>query len=235
MNLIVIGIITSCVFYAIAFISLNNPIIAVLPALLSLVYFVFVADPQYKKYKNKIQSFNKSYVFINNFIVSLSINPVIDSAFDHAVQTLDEEFVSKIGDIKQLNGNEKIRYMSNYFPFHAYNIFIDLIEMWQEQGGDILKMSSNLSNQLTEINETILVTNQMKSKKIVEFVILWAFSLAILVVLRFALSQFYDSLASNIIFKVGVLSIFVLVIISVQLLLSKITKFQIRGWNKNGK
>lgn len=235
MNLFLVGFIVAAVFYVICYLALDNFIIAVLPAALSLVYFGFFAEPQINKYKKKIETFEKCYQFINNYLVALSIQPALDVAYEHSMSTLDSSFIEKVGDINQFNAGEKLRYLSNYFPFHCYKLFVDLVDMWQEQGGDILKMSNYLTNQMAQINEYISTCKQMSSKKVVEFVILWIFSLAILVVLRFALSQFYSMLVTKSIYQMGIVAIFGLCILSVQLLISKITKIEIRGWEKNGK
>lgn len=235
MNVILIGLIVAIAFYIVCFLALNNFIVAIIPAALAIVYFAFFVDPQIKKYNKMINSFSMSYQFINNYLVALSIQKSLDVAFEHSFATLDENFTEKVGDMGSLNSGEKIRYLGNYFPFHFYKLFIDLIDMWQEQGGDILKMSNYLTNQIAEINEYITICKQFTSKKIIEFVILWSFSLAIIVVLRFALSQFYSVLITNSLYQFGVIGIFVFSLFSCQILISKLTKLEIKGWDKNGK
>lgn len=235
MNLYIIGLVVSIIFYVIAYLALDNLILAAIPALLALIYFVFFAQPQIKKMNDRIKSFRSSYQFINNFIVALSIQPVIDQAFDHSLSTLESDFQDSVGDINNLNGVEKLKYLTNFFPFHSYQLFIDLVELWQEHGGDILKMSNFLINDIRECDEYISLCQHMHVKKTIEFSMLWLFSLMILGVLRFALSEFYLSMVSKPFFMIGIISIFIFALITCQLLISKITKLEIKGWNYHGK
>ena len=109
-------------------------------------------------------------------------------------------------------------------------MFLDLISLWSDQGGDIISMSSNLTNRARELEEYVSEAEQIHNKKIIEFVILWSFSLAILVFLRFALSQFFDKITSQFFYLIGIASIFIYVLITIHLLISKMTTLEINGW-----
>ena len=151
--------------------------------------------------------------FSRNFIISLSIQPVIDSAYKNALTSLNFDFKDKLEGTEELSSLEKLQYLGNYFSFHAYQAFVQVVDLWQEQGGDILKMSNFVTNQFREIEEYILACKQIGERKIVEFTVLWFFALSILVVIRFALAQFYVQIIQNKLYLVGVLAIFVFVII----------------------
>ena len=159
----------------------------------------------------------------------------MDASFEHSLGTLGQDFQDSVGQINTLNGIEKLKYLSNFFQFHHYQLFVDLIGLWEEHGGNILNMSNYLINDIRETDEYISVCEQMHAKKAIEFTILWIFSFIILAVLRFALSQFYVSIMSKPFFKIGVLLIFIFCLFSTQMLISKMTKLDIKGWNKYGK
>ena len=110
-----------------------------------------------------------------------------------------------------------------------------MVDLWQEQGGDILKMTHFLTNQFREIDDYIITCKRMSEKKTVEFVVLWTFALSILGIIRFALSQFYTMIEGNKMFLIGVICIFVLVLISTQILISKVTHLDLKGWKKYDK
>lgn len=235
MNLYLVGLLVGSLFYIICYLALNDFVLAAIPAVLAIAYFSFFAQPQIKKMNGVIKSFRNSYQFINNFVVALSIQPVVDTSFSHALSSLDAGFQERVGDMGSLNGIEKVKYMSNFFQFHSYQLFVDIINLWQEHGGDVLKMTTFLMNEIRESDEYITVCERMHTKKTVEFTILWIFSLVIIGVLRFALSQFYLSICDAVFFKIGILSIFVFALFSCQLLISKMTKLDIKGWDKHGK
>ena len=231
----IIGLITGVIFFGVSYISTNNLIISSLPAVMAIAYFVFFASPQINLYEKKMNYFRLTNQFVNNFIVSLSIQPVIDIAYKNAISSLNYNFGNKLDGIEDLNTFEKLRYLENVFSFHPYQVFVQIIDLWQEQGGDILKMSNFLINQFREVEEYISACKQMGEKKVIEFSILWIFALSVLVVIRFALSQFYALISKNKIFLIGVISLFILVLISCQVLISKITKLELKGWKNHVK
>ena len=65
----------------------------------------------------------------------------------------------------------------------------------------------------------------------VEFAILWILTIGIMVFMRFALSQFFDVIAKQIFYPIGILLICVFCLFSIHIAISKMTKLQIRGWN----
>ena len=77
------------------------------------------------------------------------------------------------------------------------------------------------------INKTI----SLGKRKIIEFSVLWLFAIIILVALRFVLGQFYNSIISQLAFQIAIGSIFVFITISIDILMSRICKLDVRGWN----
>lgn len=235
MSIYLTGLIISIVFYAMCFIATNNYFISLIPSLICIVFFFMIAPYQLNKYSNKVKMFRFSNQFVNNFIIALSIQPVIDNAYEISINTLDSKFKEKIKGAKDLNGKEKIKYLGNYFSFNVYRIFIQIVELWEEQGGDILNMSNFLVNQYREIEEYIANCEHMQKRKTIEFSILWLFALSIIVVLRYALSQFYQIIVGKLFYQIGIVSIFLFAIFSFQILISKITQIDIQGGEINGK
>ena len=232
MSVYLVAVMVSGLFYIVTFLATNDLMLGAFPAGLALIYFAFVASPQLNLYKKKMQYFKLTNQFVNNFIISLSIQPVIDSAYKNALTSLNFDFKDKLEGTEELSSLEKLQYLGNYFSFHTYQAFVQVVDLWQEQGGDILKMSSFVTNQFREIEEYILACKQIGERKIVEFTVLWFFALSILVVIRFALAQFYVQIIQNKLYLVGVLAIFVFVIISCQVLISKVCYLDLKGWKK---
>ncbi len=232
MSIYLVAVMVSGLFYIVTFFATNDLMLGAFPAGLAVIYFAFVASSQLNLYKKKMQYFKLTNQFVNNFIISLSIQPVIDSAYKNALTSLNFDFKDKLEGTEELSSLEKLQYLGNYFSFHAYQAFVQVVDLWQEQGGDILKMSSFVTNQFREIEEYILTCKQIGERKIVEFTVLWFFALSILVVIRFALAQFYVQIIQNKLYIVGVLAIFLFVIISCQVLISKVCYLDLKGWKK---
>ena len=108
---------------------------------------------------------------------------------------------------------------------------MDLINIYEEQGGNILEMSHYLLEETRLIEEYISSSKSITKKKMVEFAILWLLTLGIMVFMRFALSQFFDVIAKQIFYPTGILFVCLFCVLSIHIAICKMTKLQIRGWN----
>lgn len=230
MNIYILVAIVSFLFGIICYLATNSIFVALIVILLTTLYFVLIGTKKTNKYKIKISRFHSCYLFINNFIIALSIKKAIKPAFDSTIVTMDEDIQELIDSIKENTEEDKLKYLTKYFKFDIYNLFLDLIALWLDQGGDIISMSSNLTNRARELEEYVSEAEQIHNKKFIEFTILWTFSLAILVFLRFALSQFFSKITSQLFYLIGIGTIFVYVLITIHLLISKMTTLDIKGW-----
>ena len=130
---------------------------------------------------------------------------------------------------------EKIAYLSKYFKFDIYHLFVDTILLWNEEGGDILKMSRYLIDQARLKEEYLLRCESMHKTKTIEFVILWSIALSILAVLRFALSQFFSYILHTIVYQTAIVIIMLFALFSVYLLVMRVTNLELEGWKDEEK
>ena len=115
MSIYLVAVMVSGLFYIVTFLATNDLMLGVFPAGLALIYFAFVASPQLNLYKKKMQYFKLTNQFVNNFIISLSIQPVIDSAYKNALTSLNFDFKDKLEGTEELSSLEKLQYLGNYF------------------------------------------------------------------------------------------------------------------------
>lgn len=234
-SVLIIFIILSILFGGITYLVTTNIYFALGVLLISVLYFVFLAYPKIKKSINKRTRFHECYHFVNTYIVSLSIKGSIKAAYEDTSNTMSESF-SKINEsIIDLNEEEKLNYLSSVYPFHIYSLFLNIINLWIEEGGDILKMSTELINETRNVEDYLLACERMSKKKYVEFVILWTISLGILIFLKFALKEFYKDLSGAIFFPISVSAIFIFILFSIELLLLVTTNYDLKGWSDNEK
>lgn len=230
-SVLTIGIIISIVLGISSFVASNNYIIAAVVLAISILYFLFIAKPLLRKYETKIKRFDECYHFINTFIVSLSIKGTVSSAYESSLQVMPESFISSIENIEAFSQEDKLEHINKYFRFHVFSLFVDLINIYQEQGGNILEMSHYLLEEVRLIEEYISISKSITKKKMVEFTILWLLTLGIMVFMRFALTQFFNTITKQIFYPIGILSICLFCLLSVHIAISKMSKLQIRGWN----
>lgn len=159
----------------------------------------------------------------------------MSAAIQSGYETTDEDTKALIDSIKELNEEEKIMYLSKYFKFDLYRLFVDTVNLWNEEGGDILKMSQYLINQVRLKEQYLITCETIHRQKTIEFVVLWTISLAILAALRFALSQFFERIRQTIFYQVAVTVIILFVLVSIYILVTRISKLDLEGWKDEEK
>ena len=140
-----------------------------------------------------------------------------------------------IDSIKELNEEEKLSYLIKYFKFDLYRLFVDTVSLYNEQGGDIIKMSHHLIEQVRLKEEYLLACQSINKSKSVEFIILWAIALMILTALRFSLSQFFARVSQTIFYQVAVVVTMLFALVSIYILFKRITNLNLEGWKDNEK
>ena len=112
---------------------------------------------------------------------------------------------------------------------------MDTIKVWSEQGGDILTMSQYLINQVRLKKEYLLYCESVHRSKLIEFFVLWGITLTILTSLRFALSQFYTRIIHAMFFQIAMVVLFLFVLLSIYLMVMRITNVTLEGWKDDEK
>lgn len=225
------GLIVSIAFFIVAFISTNNLISSAAVGGVTLLYFAIYATRVLKNKNEKITRFQDCYQFVNNFLISLSIKGHISGALATALESQNEETIDLINSLETDDPLEKVKYLKNYFKFDMYYLFVDLVTLHTEEGGDIIKMSNNLLNQIRQNEEFLVNVERMNKNSIVEFTILWAFALSILAILKFALSDFFVHIVKNNFYQMSVIFVFAFALLSIHIAIRKVADIDIKGWD----
>ena len=235
MNFIALGIIVSFVFAGVTFIASQNIFSSLIILAVYAAFFVLIARRQINKNEQKIHRYHQCFQFINSYLISLNVKGSLNAAMESSYETADEGTKEIIDSIKELSEQEKLSYLTKYFKFDLYHLFVDTVSLWSEQGGDILKMSHHLVDQVRLKEEYLLTCESLNKSKTVEFVVLWAIALVILAALRFALSQFFDRISKTIIYQVAVIVVILFALFSIYILILRITNVNLEGWKDEEK
>ena len=109
---------------------------------------------------------------------------------------------------------------------------IDLINLYNEEGGDIIQMSHYLLNTIREDEEYLVNAERMNRSATIEFAILWSFSLIILAILKYSLSDFFSHIVKSAFYQMSVVCIILFALFSIHIDIKKITDIKIKGWDK---
>ena len=235
MNFIALGIIVSFVFSGVTFIASQNIFSSLIILAVYTAFFVLIARRQINKNEQKIHRYHQCFQFINSYLISLNVKGSLNAAMESSYETADEGTKEIIDSIKELSEQEKLSYLTKYFKFDLYHLFVDMVSLWSEQGGDILKMSHHLVDQVRLKEEYLLTCESLNKSKTVEFVVLWAIALVILAALRFALSQFFDRISKTIVYQVAVIVVILFALFSIYILILRITNVNLEGWKDEEK
>ena len=235
MNIIVVGVTVSFVLTGVTFIASQNIFSSIIIFVLSIAFFVLIARRQINRNQQKIHRYHQCFQFINSYLISLNVKGSLSAALESSYETADEGTKEIIDSIKDLSEQEKITYLSKYFKFDLYHLFVDMVSLWNEQGGDILDMSRHLVEQVRLKEEYLLTCESLNKSKTVEFVVLWTIALIILASLRFALSQFFDHISKTIIYQVAVVVVILFALLSTYILILRITNVSLEGWKDDEK
>lgn len=220
----VIGIILAFVCYF----ATSNIFIGVGVLLFYLIIYFLLFHKKIQYFLINISKIQECYFFINNFLITLSIKGSLNAAFDATKTSISDEYKEYIESIDELNPQEKLLYLNKYFPYHIFQIFVDVVLLWLDEGGDILEMSSHITNEIREIKEYTTYCQSIGKRKALETFVLWFFTLAILVVLKLSLSSTYAEMLNQPVFLIAVILMAVLFIFSIYLLINKVTVLEIR-------
>ena len=235
MNFILIGVVVSFVLTGVTFLASQNLVSTLLVFLLTNAFFVLLVKRWMDKNQLKIHRYHQCFQFINSFIISLNVKGSLSAAFQSSYETTDQETKEIVDSIKELNEEEKLTYLCKHFKFDLYRLFVDVVMLWNEEGGDILKMSQYLINQARLKEQYLLTCETIHRQKTIEFIVLWAISLAILGMLRFALSQFFYRISQTLFYQVAVVSIILFALFSIYILIMRINKIELEGWSNENK
>lgn len=231
----IIFILISLIVGVVCYLALDNIYISVGVLALYLIVGLFIFSKMIERYQVKTRKFHECYHFINNFIISLSIKKSISGSIESTINSMPNDFIDIYEGLENMTDKEKLNYLATYFPFHAYQLFLQIVDIWEDEGGDILQMSKYLINEISNNEEYITKSDSIASHKYVEIGILWAFCLVIIVILRFALNDFYASIKSQLLYMISIVIVFVFILVNIYLLIKKGTELEIKGYSENEK
>ncbi|MCR5490805.1 MAG: hypothetical protein K6F32_01600 [Bacilli bacterium] len=193
---------------AAAFFAANNLLIGLGVFLAFALVLCGLVYPMFAEFGKRARREHECYRFTNSFIITLSVCQSLEKSYDSAMESSDRELVALSDSLTNLNAREKLEYLDSFFEMPAYRMFLSLLDIYIEQGGDIVKISSELMQEFTRIEETRIAIIGSARKNAIQFAVLWLISLAIVVFLRIGLSNFYTYLSGSMTYMISLVIYF---------------------------
>ena len=231
-QLILLFIVASLALGGVAYFVSVNLYLAIGVALLFILVFCLIVNPAINKFQKVQQKRHECYTFVNSFLITMSVCSSLQKSFELATQTAQKDFKATLDAIALYETKERVEYLSNYFETPIYDMFLSVLDIYMEQGGDILKLSKTLMEELTRIEESALSLSKHAISILIQWIVLWAMSLAILVFVRFGLDSFYTYLSSSPSYLAMIVLYFALLLVSIMIFTQKYTGIKLFAGKK---
>ena len=192
-----------------------------------LYYFLFIRK-RIKRFRERVEVVHSCYSFVNSFIITLSVKESLEEAYTNGLRLAPKSLMDETIEIENMNIIERIRFLRSNFNLAIYKMFINIIELHQEQGGNILNISDSLIRECTRVEKTLSESTSIGKRHLVEFIVLWLLSFMIMIFLRFALSQFYTMMISSNLMLALICGFYLIFLASLHLFLAKFADISIK-------
>lgn len=217
MKLYVVSLFLAFLNGGLCYLLTENLYIAIGVMFVFLLVLFLVEIPLLKRYESQERKRHEAYNFVNNFIISLSVTASSINAFSSAREGIDSngELARILNSIEGGGVDMKLHYLENYFLVSYYPMFLSIFTLYEEQGGDFLKLAEPLLKEVTREEEFGNTLAKESHKRLFQYVTLWGMSSLILAFLRFGLSGFYPILITSIPFLIIATLYFAIVLLGI--------------------
>ena len=190
-------------------------------------YFLLLRK-KFINYFSLIERVHTSYHFINSFVISLSVKDSLEDAYQNGIRINNKSLNEQTSELEEMAVVDRVKFLRDYFNLSIYKMFLNVLDIYQDQGGNILNMSDNLMRECTRSEKTLTDTLAIGYKHLTEFIILWLMSFAILLFMKFSIKDFYLKMLTNPIIVPLIFVFFVICIASITLFVNSFTDLSIK-------
>jgi len=185
------------VFGATAFFALDQWYlglgVGVIAGLTAFIYIIPLAE----EFSADCRMKHECYLFIHSYLVSMSVSLSMEKSFESASSQMSREFHELDTTLASMDAKERVDYLVRYFTTPIYGMFLSVLELYSERGGDILRLSSELTAEASRDERERMSYGKMASRKAMTFGFLWLAATGIMVFLRYGLSSFFSQLKTS--------------------------------------
>ena len=221
-------VIASLIISVICFLTTSNIFYALAVLLIFIGYYFLYLFKKFKKYRSLVQRVHSAYFFINSFLITLSVKESYAEAYQSGLRMQDSELHLFANELNELSDLEKVKYLKNYFKLAIYKMFLNVLEIYQDQGGNILSMSDNLMRECTRTEKTLNDSSNLGIKHLIEFIILWALSFGVLLFMKYGIRDFYNKMLNDPIFAPLIFLFFLICLLSIHLFFKNFINLSIK-------
>ncbi len=195
----------------------------------SYLLYYFVLGRRYLIKKDRLtRRIHACYHFINAFIISMSVKESVEDAYQSGIRYEDKELNEITENLENLKVSDRIAYLREFFNLAVFKMFINVLSLYQDQGGNILNMSDELISESTRIEKSLSESLIESNRYLGQFLLLWIMSVSVLLFIRFSISSFYVSMSKSSIFVGFLLVFFILILFSIHLFIVRFSSIVVK-------
>ena len=216
------------VIAAVSYITSLNIYIPIVVFVTYLFYYFLFGRKILQKRNQLLRRVHACYHFINAFIISMSVKESLEDAYQSGIRFEDKELNEITNELENMKVSDRILYLREFFNLAVFKMFINVLNLYQDQGGNILNMSDELISESTRIEKSVSESISTSNHYLGQFILLWVMSIGILIFIRFSIDSFYQTMLKSSLF-VGFLLVFFLVILfSIHLFITRYSKIIVK-------
>lgn len=195
----------------------------------SYLLYYFVLGRRYLIKKDRLaRRIHACYHFINAFIISMSVKESVEDAYQSGIRYEDKELNEITENLENLKVSDRITYLREFFNLAVFKMFINVLSLYQDQGGNILNMSDELISESTRIEKSLSESLIESNRYLGQFLLLWIMSVSVLLFIRFSINSFYVSMSKSSIFVGFLLVFFILILFSIHLFIVRFSSIVVK-------
>ena len=210
------------------YLSTNSIIFSLAVLVIFTLDYFFLMRKRFTKYFDLIERIHTSYHFINSFIISLSVKDSLEDAYQNGIRIKNVKLAELSNELSSFSVVDRVKSLRDYFQLAIYRMFLNVLDLYQDQGGNILNMADNLLRECTRTEKTLTETLSIGYKHLTEFIILWLMAFGILLFIKFSIKDFYASMLANPIIVPLIFLFFIICIVSTNLFVNAFTDLTIK-------
>lgn len=223
----------SLVIAVTSFLATNIIFIPIGIFLVYLLYYFVLVRKRIKRYLLKVETIHACYHFINSFIITLSVKDSLDEAYQNGLRLAPASLSAETNEIENMTVVERLKFLRQYFNLAIYKMFLNIIDLYLDQGGSILNISDSLIRECTRVEKDLNESSSISNRHLVEFAILWLLSFFIMIFLRFALANFYMQMLNNPLIIVLICGFYLIFLLAAHLFIYQYTSLTIKEDSDN--
>lgn len=220
-NRYLIYLLSSILLAGLYFYTTRNLIFSLLLLVIINLFMFLLFERKYLKFISLDKKIHECISFINNFIITLSITKSINSTYQSVYEGLNNNLKEELDSYVDLNIEEKIDRLSNYFNLNIYNFFKKTVKQYIDNGGDLINSSQLLIYDSRRIEASLDEFKLVSKRKLIEFIALWGMTMLILVIVKLALSMFYDSIINMSFYPIAIFIFFLIFLLFLYLFIKR--------------